>query len=866
MTTASKTPTLHEAVSALAAQNQDWAQIQNGVGYNKSDSWLGASLAVLTEAEWTPEMRWTAWNMLRKYAKQLSRYGIEFDQIEKPEKPAHQDEDDSVTRQVARGQVWEQAGAARARSEGKIERSADGFVVTFPYNADTVAKVKTIPGRTFDGRTKAWLIPETDDGLAGLAKFSSDTGIAAADDETQELLDGFLANYVEKPAKRIEADEPGTVAVIFPYNEEVVSGIKAVGAKWNKSRRLWTAELDTAAAALGPFIDNYGFHVDDDVKMQIKVAVVKASDRHEASSAQDAEIDLPLFGAILRPFQKAGVAYMLDTDGAINGDEMGLGKTPQSLTAAETSNAFPMVCVVPNLAKLNWLREIDFWLPERSMTILDGGKREATIKRILLSAEKRAEFAALTNGDDDDLRRRAEYALHWDAERRTNPARTVTVNNLDAELIVVNYDIVGRKPSGRLAAALVDHFKANGMTPQDEEGKVVPFNDAKLFNFLIALKPKALSADESHYIKSPKTMRTLAVKAMAKATRESGGRVWMLTGTPILNRPVELVSQLDAIGKLHHFGGFYGFVKRYCGAFYDGHGLNTSGAANLEELNRRLRETCYVRRNKRDVLTELDAVQRSSIDLPLADPKAYQSVAADVIAWVRDRAGRDADFLAEIADLDESMRKKAISEQKQSAEARAARAEILVRLNALRLVAAEQMLPAAIEWIREWMEENPDEKMIVFAWHQVIQNGLLAAFPDSARIVADDKPAVRTENEHRFQEDPACRLLVASINAAGVSLTLTAARTVAFAELPWRPTDIDQCEGRAYGRLNDAHGINSYYLLGEDTIYGDMAQLLDAKREVVDEATTGKVGTSGKGIVESLVKRLLSLDGLEEAA
>jgi hypothetical protein len=53
-------------------------------------------------------------------------------------------------------------------------------------------------------------------------------------------------------------------------------------------------------------------------------------------------------------------------------DEPGLGKTAQALKAAEAANAFPLLVVVPNVVKINWVREAGRWTPHRSATVVHG--------------------------------------------------------------------------------------------------------------------------------------------------------------------------------------------------------------------------------------------------------------------------------------------------------------------------------------------------------------------------------------------------------------------------------------------------------------------------------------------------------------
>jgi SNF2 family DNA or RNA helicase len=53
-------------------------------------------------------------------------------------------------------------------------------------------------------------------------------------------------------------------------------------------------------------------------------------------------------------------------------DEPGLGKTAQALLAAQVANAFPLLCVVPNVVKTNWAREAARWTPHRSVSVIHG--------------------------------------------------------------------------------------------------------------------------------------------------------------------------------------------------------------------------------------------------------------------------------------------------------------------------------------------------------------------------------------------------------------------------------------------------------------------------------------------------------------
>jgi len=385
-------------------------------------------------------------------------------------------------------------------------------------------------------------------------------------------------------------------------------------------------------------------------------------------------------------------------------------------------------------------------------------------------------------------------AIKWLPRERSikTIAGTKRAASYEADVLVVNYDILSNHKDALAKAGL-----------------------------------KAVVFDEGHYLKNGRAVRSKAARSIAA---HADIRL-ALTGTPVLNRPVELISQLSVLGRLDEFGGFWPFAKRYCDAYQGPHGWDLSGASNLEELNTRLRETCYIRRNKADVLSELPAKQRSMVEVELSNLTEYRAAEADVIAWLRDNA----------------------SEEK---AARATKAEQMVKIEVLKRLSAEGKIPAVVEWVENMLEAG--EKLVLFAHHVDVQKALLERFDGAAHVLGEDDGATRQRNVDRFQSDARCRLIVCSLKAAGVGITLTAASNVAFCELGWTPADHDQAEDRLH-RIGQTDSVNCWYLVGKGTIDERIAKLIDEKRAVVDAATEGGEadGTSILGgLVSSMVGEL----------
>jgi SNF2 family DNA or RNA helicase len=338
---------------------------------------------------------------------------------------------------------------------------------------------------------------------------------------------------------------------------------------------------------------------------------------------------------------------------------------------------------------------------------------------------------------------------------------------------------------------------------------------------LRALGPRALVLDESHYCKNAAAKRTRAVQRLAAAVPVEG-LILALTGTPVLNRPAELISQLRILGRLGDFGSGVQFGKRFRGA--DAH----------QRLHWHLRARCFVRRLKADVLPQLPAKTRAVVPVELDNEPEYRLAERDVVAWLQSQP-------LDLRELDAKV-------------AAALRAERLVRLNALKLLAARGKLHAALGWIHDFSTSG--ERLVVFAHHQEIQRAMLGRFPGALHILGTDTPVARDRALRAFQAPDADgnQLIVCSIEVAGQGLTLTRSSNVVFLELDWTPAKHDQAEDRCH-RIGQEDAVNASYLLAAGTIDETISTLLERKRAVIGAVTDGR-SDDEEGVVDALVREL----------
>lgn len=332
---------------------------------------------------------------------------------------------------------------------------------------------------------------------------------------------------------------------------------------------------------------------------------------------------------------------------------------------------------------------------------------------------------------------------------------------------------------------------------------------------LMAIEWKVIVCDEHHALKNRDAQRTQRIcGGMNRKTKESFAGIlhkaryrFLLSGTPVPNRPVELLQPLIGIDRLKDLGGFGVFASRYCGWMQGVPGsINGAVMENLPELNMKLRATCWVRREKEQVLKSLPPKFTDHVPMALSNMAEYLAAQEDVFAFL----------------------------DKPHSEAQA-----LVEMTTLRGLAAAGKVQSAIEWLENFVDSG--EKIVVMGWHTAPLEAIVAHFGSKAVLVtgsSGDK-AKRDAAIARFQNDPECLLFVGS-RAAYEGITLTAASHLAFLELPWNPGMVDQASDRIHRIGQTAESVTYHYLLATGTLDSWLAELIDEKRRTITALQDGK--------------------------
>lgn len=328
--------------------------------------------------------------------------------------------------------------------------------------------------------------------------------------------------------------------------------------------------------------------------------------------------------------------------------------------------------------------------------------------------------------------------------------------------------------------------------------------------------------DEAHYLKTPDAQRTQAVLLRGGVASRCVFK-WFLTGTPVLNRPVELFPLLKAAAPdiIKPYSNYNAFGKRWCGGHYRQNNFGgewwDKGATNIEELNERLTKSGFMlRRLKDEVLDELPDKQFQILPVSTEGVKDTKA-----LKWLKSDARR-----VDLGGMEPG------------------------ELARVRHSITQAKLPLIIEHIRTVLEA--ENKLVVFAYHRDILERLEREFREvgTVLIYGGVTAKQRSESVDRFQRDPNCRLFLGQITAAGQGITLTSARTAVFAEISWTPGEVLQAVDRIH-RIGQTHGVLIQFLVYQDTLEEFMLRTIIDKKQTIENIVERK-GEEQTPNVESL--------------
>lgn len=313
-------------------------------------------------------------------------------------------------------------------------------------------------------------------------------------------------------------------------------------------------------------------------------------------------------------------------------------------------------------------------------------------------------------------------------------------------------------------------------------------------------------ADEAHAVKSYKAKRSKRFVAISKAAQAAGGKVWLLTATPMLNRPNELFSVLSSAGLVEEaFGGWKGFCSAF-GGHQGSYGMEWSGpdATVAEKLQK-----VSLRRVKTAVLKDLPA-------------KRHAHVEVESTFSVRDRSALDR--IAEVVGGVENI--------ESAAKALAAAGITFEQIAHARALLAASKIDALLSLVEEY--EEAGEPLVVFSAHRAPVDAL-GTRAGWAVISGDTSPEERSRIEADFQAGN-LRGVAATIKAGGVAITLTKASNAIFVDQDWTPALNSQAEDRIY-RIGQDRAVLVTILVANHVLDARVSELLASKSALLAAST-----------------------------
>lgn len=595
-------------------------------------------------------------------------------------------------------------------------------------------------------------------------------------------------NEVVKPTKRggswvsVPANERGPWALFVNTPPAAKDLIKSLSRPlWQGDRRAWAVKAD--ARNLPRVLE---------VAAQLKVAVDPSFKQKRGKLAgggfsgavvvdakglqrvmRAAKKTQTVYGWRPRSYQLQGIEFLARRSHltgnrktcAVLADDMGTGKTIQTLLALPRKAR--AIIVVPAVVLLNWQREATLWRPDLTVTVISGrGARLDRLPRkggevILLNYERMPKFAK-------------SKATGWKIEPKDEAAKKF--------LSAMN----------RERSAL----------PPDEgsDGRQYP---ARLPIFLVA--------DEAHYLKKPTSQRSKSFSAISDGMITT----WLLTGTPVENRPLDLWGLLQAggcAGDVFGWGnyGWNNFKELMGGAdkqIWDGHRLidvtvwppdpgSGSVSPRVPELLRRV----MLRRTKDQVLKELP-------------PKTYEEIVIEPKSsreWTAARKLMDKIWATTPSDglppFDE--------------------------MSQVREMLARVKIPALEKLVEPYEDAG---KPIVVAGAHLAPLKALGKREGWDVITGEMSPVQKQRVVDAFQAGKLKGVAISSA-AAGVGITLTRADTMIFADLSWKPGTNKQAEDRLHRFGQTSPFVHYRILTSNHPLDQHVARLLVAKQQTIGKA------------------------------
>jgi SNF2 family DNA or RNA helicase len=342
-------------------------------------------------------------------------------------------------------------------------------------------------------------------------------------------------------------------------------------------------------------------------------------------------------------------------------------------------------------------------------------------------------------------------------------------------------------------------------------------------------KPEILVADESHRCKNFKSKRAKMVESLAMQAEHR----YILTGTPVLNSPMDLFQQFKILDKGDTFGtNFWAFRGR----FFEDKNARWAGKPNyfpkweprataFEELSGLINKTS-VKAKKEECLDLPPLIrQRIEVEMSTEQKRAYESMRKDYVAFVQSKT-KQGEPLAVVAQL--AITKALRLQQIVSGFAKTDRGDEVTLSN------------PRLDALKDLLEDYTDGHKVI-VWAVFKQNYKdIAGVCESLGIKWAELHGETKDKDaeiEKFRKDPECRVLIANQGAAGIGINLTESDISIYYSKGFSLEHDIQSEARNYRGGSEQHQkITRIDLVCPNTIDDIINEAL-AKKTMIGELT-----------------------------